>query len=38
MQGKLLAQGIAKLVIVIDDKDLARIAHDRPRQSSEGRV
>ena len=27
VQGKLLAQGIAKLVIVVDDQDLARIAH-----------
>src|SRR4029078_1488566 len=35
VQGKLLAQGIAKLVIVVDDKDLARIAHGCPRVNSE---
>jgi exodeoxyribonuclease III len=31
MQRKLLAQGLAKLVVIIDDQDLARIAHRRPR-------
>ena len=30
VQGKLLAQGVAELVIVVDDQDLARIAHWPP--------
>jgi hypothetical protein len=27
MQGKLLAQGVAEFVIVVDDQDLARVSH-----------
>ena len=30
VQGKLLAQGVAQFVIVVDDQDLARIAHWPP--------
>src|SRR6476660_1152973 len=35
VQGKLLAQGVAKLIVVIDDQDLARIAHGWPRLNPE---
>ncbi len=30
MQRKLLAQGLAQFVVIVDDEDLARIAHGRP--------
>jgi hypothetical protein len=30
MQRELLAQGLAKLIVIVDDEDLARIAHRRP--------
>ena len=30
VQAELLAQGLAQLVVIVDDEDLARIAHRRP--------
>jgi hypothetical protein len=30
MQRELLAQRLAKLIVIVDDEDLARIAHRRP--------
>ena len=30
MQAELLAQGLAQLVVIVDDEDLARIAHRPP--------
>jgi len=30
VQRELLAQGLAKLVVIVDDEDLARVAHRRP--------
>ena len=30
MQAELLAQGLAQLVVIVDDEDLARIAHRAP--------
>ena len=35
VQGKLLAQGVAKLIVVIDDQDLARVTHWWPRLNPE---
>ena len=36
VQGKLLTQGVAEFVIVVDDQDLARIAHWPPPMNSRG--